>query len=457
MVATARITTPKAFFITGFDGLSLQQAFSSVVTSLTSTRAELSRLGFAPPTEMRPAAAKREVYRELPSFVPSEWNVFNNSGGAAGDRVRRMKLEFKEDPRMGTWRPVFVEAPFLDARAAGIAVRREYFGEGAERIVHRMTEIDGAGRPVGTPLVAKDSKFRGRGRDHATFEFHKSFIKTQMKASGLARKFNEKLDRLGVGRLVPRVEFLDCCVYVCGGDGPNAGPAFLCEPLVDAERYKKWNNNAGGVDGIARQNAVPTPDEEATRERREARDAGADGRPGGPTILECVAEGGGDSGSDGDEDGWEPPDSGDNVKGGAAAAAGPGRAMGAADVGVLDSDVPQAFTHFTNRHTHRKLMVCDIQGVLDAAGPGGPVFRLTDPCIHYESSRGRVMVHGRTDKGRRGMHEFFKTHQCNALCRILGLHDGPGEMAAGRSCQIPGVSSLGKREAGSGQPVPDGR
>ncbi len=66
--------------------------------------------------------------------------------------------------------------------------------------------------------------------------------------------------------------------------------------------------------------------------------------------------------------------------------------------------------------------VCDIQGVLDRAAPGGPLLRLTDPCIHYESRRGRIMVHGRTDKGRKGMHDFFRTHQCGrgALCHLLG-------------------------------------
>ncbi len=58
--------------------------------------------------------------------------------------------------------------------------------------------------------------------------------------------------------------------------------------------------------------------------------------------------------------------------------------------------------------------------MLDRAAPGGPLLRLTDPCIHYESRRGRVMVHGRTDKGKRGMHDFFRTHQCGALCRLLG-------------------------------------
>ncbi len=68
----------------------------------------------------------------------------------------------------------------------------------------------------------------------------------------------------------------------------------------------------------------------------------------------------------------------------------------------------------------RAPQVCDIQGVLDRAAPNGPLLRLTDPCIHYESRHGRVMVHGRTDKGRRGMHNFFRTHQCNALCRLLG-------------------------------------
>ena len=43
--------------------------------------------------------------------------------------------------------------------ATGIAVKKEYFGEGAERIVYEMYEVDKFGQPVGEPLVAKESLY----------------------------------------------------------------------------------------------------------------------------------------------------------------------------------------------------------------------------------------------------------------------------------------------------------
>ena len=87
---------------------------------------------------------------------------------------------------------------------------------------------------------------------------------------------------------------------------------------------------------------------------------------------------------------------------------------------IHESDIPQAFSHFTHRYTKRKKMVCDLQGVLNkSASP--PVFELTDPVIHYASTRGRKNVYGRTDRGKKGMNEFFCTHQCNDLCRLLRL------------------------------------
>lgn len=30
-------------------------------------------------------------------------------------------------------------------------------------------------------------------------------------------------------------------------------------------------------------------------------------------------------------------------------------------------------------------------------------------------------MYGRTDLGRKGMREFFRTHECNDVCRLLGL------------------------------------
>ena len=68
---------------------------------------------------------------------------------------------------------------------------------------------------------------------------------------------------------------------------------------------------------------------------------------------------------------------------------------------------------------------------------------LTDPVIHYVSSRGgRRHRNGATDKGAHGVLNFFKTHKCGALCRRLGLTvpnlDGLAETARveARMCVI---------------------
>jgi len=93
----------------------------------------------------------------------------------------------------------------------GFAVMKDPFGEGAERIVYEMTEIDVNKQPVGDRFVAKDSKFvlekqtMGRG-------FHQSFVKTQRKAAKVAKKFNAALDRHGISHDIPRVEVLSCSI-----------------------------------------------------------------------------------------------------------------------------------------------------------------------------------------------------------------------------------------------------
>jgi len=39
--------------------------------------------------------------------------------------------------------------------------------------------------------------------------------------------------------------------------------------------------------------------------------------------------------------------------------------------------------------------------------------------IHYWSKSGRVNVYGRTDRGKKGMNAFMKTHKCSELCEAL--------------------------------------
>lgn len=70
-------------------------------------------------------------------------------------------------------------------------------------------------------------------------------------------------------------------------------------------------------------------------------------------------------------------------------------------------DVPQAFSHFTYEKTDGNEMVVDLQG----SG-----FKYTDPQLHSLSLR-----YGRADRGQTGFEDFFRTHECNACCKTLGL------------------------------------
>jgi hypothetical protein len=83
------------------------------------------------------------------------------------------------------------------------------------------------------------------------------------------------------------------------------------------------------------------------------------------------------------------------------------------------SQVAQAFSHFSYCESHRKRLVCDLQGVYDEKNN---VLRFSDPAIHYYDHRreDRRMVHGRTDRGRKGIGMFFETHKdnCSLLCKL---------------------------------------
>lgn len=111
------------------------------------------------------------------------------------------------------------------------------------------------------------------------------------------------------------------------------------------------------------------------------------------------------------------------------------------------SDYLQAFSHFSYWNSGRKMRVCDLQGVMTDAPPEDEscagVFELTDPVVHYQSQSGRKQVYGRTDLGKKGMHRFFQTHDCNGVCRLLGL---PG-------CQSPAAAAAAEKGAGAGAGV----
>ena len=82
-------------------------------------------------------------------------------------------------------------------------------------------------------------------------------------------------------------------------------------------------------------------------------------------------------------------------------------------------DVPQAFSHFTYHETNGGQLVCDLQGVFSSALNQ---YSMVDPVIHSRTKK----KYGRTDRGADGVAAFFRSHKCNALCKMLGLpHNTP--------------------------------
>lgn len=77
-----------------------------------------------------------------------------------------------------------------------------------------------------------------------------------------------------------------------------------------------------------------------------------------------------------------------------------------------DSDLAQAFSHFTWDRTEGDIMVVDIQGVENT---------LTDPQIHSQDTD----RFGRGNLCCKGMDAFFLNHVCNDICHTLKLQAHP--------------------------------
>jgi hypothetical protein len=364
---------------------SLGIAISSLTSSLTRTRTEL--------TELKDGTAKaktvRDVRREamsvacmVPPLSDKGWLEYPKS--SLFDRYGLLWVGLYEAD--GEWEPRdFAQG----SRTTGIAMRRSFFGEGSERLVRLFQEVGPNKTAVGPVLVSKESRFVEDKGNADCCEYHKSFCRTQLKAKRLAEKFNKKLTALaGVDHTVPRVAFLDCMVYAPRDE--NKGRfGLLVEKRLDPAKYKKWNSNAGYVRG------QKNNDGEAVFQFESFADE-----------LGMIVESDEEEGSDSEDD--EEEETEKHIR----------HIRGPMPLSWEAADIPQAFSHFTYQHTRRKMLVCDLQGVLDDSCIP-PLFELTDPAIHYRSSGGCVNVYGRTDKGEHGILDFFKTHKCSELCRMI--------------------------------------
>jgi hypothetical protein len=73
--------------------------------------------------------------------------------------------------------------------------------------------------------------------------------------------------------------------------------------------------------------------------------------------------------------------------------------------------IAHAFSHFTYCASQGRLLVCDMQGVSSM---------FTDPQIHSNCGSG-VYLYGLGDIGADGIKRFFSSHQCNHVCKALGI------------------------------------
>ena len=347
----------------------LGNAFSSITSSLNQTRSELTAIGGSH------QRAVRDVRRRALDTVGRDMMPTENWFTYGRESWQRERLVYSHK---NPYHRKFDTMPPLNDSASGVALTDDFFGEGAERLVREFREIGPNGLFVGEKLVAKESRFQDvahTGRKQIE-NFHRTFCDTQERAQLLAQVFNKRLERIpGYDpKSTPKISFLDCSVYIV--QDRNLGEmGVLVEKQLNASKYQKWNDNCGAVNG---QSAPEQIGVEGTLSH---------------APLDVIAES--------DEEDEDSEDEGEGEQDGEP---------------ICLADIPQAFSHFTYRFTRRKLLVCDLQGVLSGTPP---LFELTDPVIHFRSRRGKKNVFERTDRGHKGIHDFFRTHKCGSLCRML--------------------------------------
>eukprot|EP00798_Chlamydomonas_sp_ICE-L_P029668 gene29668-5083_t len=336
------------------------------------------------------------------------------SGPQAG-RTQRPARRALPPPGRSVWRGKNRGWVFADVEPCdGVALQIQELGRGAERVVYEFRHYQHSPSssgplPVGDCLVAKESAFVED--DSLKKEFHYIFCKTQQQAGWFARHFNRRVAETCAQRgwLVPAtITFQQCSVYELTTDNPDDYLAVLVEKMLDQSKWVKWNTNHGHVHH---------GHEGGSQHKMAAAAAGGGNalhaviagdlsyvdvsQPKMPVILE-------DSDSECEHDDVED----------SAAQAGAVR-PNLQPAPFSAADLPQCSSHYTYRISQRKSLVCDLQGTLDeSVSPA--VFELTDPVIHHASVR-RQGVYGRTDHGKKGMHTFFQSHKCNALCGLLWL------------------------------------
>jgi hypothetical protein len=376
MVSTARDYECPAFFKPAcLSSAALSTALRSLTTTVTSTMTTIA--------ETCPHGLEYKKYEKMPQselgaqYITDTWEVVKFKRVKKGHTI--VKTEWTNEG----WKPN--RSVLQDQLADGLAFETRWFGEGKERLAKEMREvITATGQLVGPRMVAKSSIL---DIDDSHADFHKRFLKTQIKSEKFADLFNEALEKIaGVDTSTPRVEFLKCWVFMIHTKN-NGRDGFLVEPMLDIQsfEYKKFNDNAGNIDSVGRKGGTRA----------------YIGLPDTASDLPSIQEESEDE-DDSPSQTFAPYDS------------------------FTDNDIPQAFSCFTFWKSQRKILVCDLQGILNTQLKP-PRFQLTDPAIHSNrtdfiatsTSTAKKERYGRTDRGKAGIDDFFRSHKCSSLCRLV--------------------------------------
>ena len=251
MISFASSYGIRCFFHRGLKTGALRNSVSTLTTSLNYSRTLLSSLG--PPLLSSSATRTRRTSRDKEALsqdatggdnvMAGDWEIYTQR-----DHLRTTRYVIRgiiqtvpsytcvhRLQKKGSKYEWTDNDALVNPVAAGIAVQKDYFSEGAERMVMRMTEITATGSPIGTPLVAKTSAYV-EDDGACQVKFHRLFVRTQQQAARIAKRFNQTLDRLQVDPTVPRMSFLPCTIYlVTLSTGGEWG--YLAEKRLDHRRY----------------------------------------------------------------------------------------------------------------------------------------------------------------------------------------------------------------------------
>jgi hypothetical protein len=386
------------------------QALSTTISDFTSTIASSrleSKVAHAQKRELRPvnlsldATTRRQTYRKCTLyFAPDMEDLIEGGFEPELDNLGTADLEIAEAAfKCGGERNVF-NMMFCSSARKG-----------------KLTGIaDGA-------WVVKEDKYKARS-DAEEVDFHRQSLVTQTVAEHFSDAFNHAILHLGLSG-VPKVAFMQTC-YV-ETDGPpipaqsTAGlrPASAEQQQSLAKKrclfaekhicgpFRKWNSNNGHVVVVR-----PQPSDASGSAASSSAAGIGGGAPRKRVNFQVVRE-------------EQPVDD--------AAQEDPSHEV-IRDV-PLD-DVAQAFSHWTHEQsrqsmkfkgpdgTRADLLVCDIQGTFSEPGTpdGGEhgTFKLIDPVVHSVGLSERCFF-GATDRGQRGIKDFFASHKCNRVCELLHL------------------------------------